>query len=142
VRPAFIVAGWRAGAAALFRSGTQARTGAGNVDHILRSPSGTAYVIETKALNGRISVEHGVLTQRFSDDPKPHRYDDLAGRMFVLAERVGREWQSRRGFAPALRSVVVVWGRFDGGPIVLEDIVYVAGPDLADTLRRLDTSGL
>jgi len=112
--------------------------GLGNVDHLLLSPSRVAYVIETKTLNGRISVEHGTLTQRFADDSRPHRCDELAGRMRAQVERVAHEWELRTGSAPPIRSVVAIWGAFAEGQVEENRVVYVAGRELVETLRKLD----
>src|SRR5207344_803363 len=75
--------------------------GRGNADHVVRDPNGRAYVLETKALAGSISLEGGRLPCRYVDDPGEVRRDDLTPRMLRLAERVHRMWGERvTGSAP------------------------------------------
>lgn len=112
--------------------------GLGNVDHLALSPSGTAYVIETKALGGTVSVERGILTQRFGDERAPFKHDALAGQVRARAERVRRAWSRRtRKPPPPIRPVVAIWGTFSGS-VECDGVVYVSGTELPETLARMD----
>jgi hypothetical protein len=113
----------------------------GNVDHVLRSPSGRAFVLETKSLAGAIALEHGQLTSRFVDDPAEVRRQDLTPRMLALADRVHQMWSKRaNGSAPAVEPIVVIWGAFEHRMHVDRGVVYVRGDALVSHLRATEMS--
>jgi hypothetical protein len=119
----------------LLREGWKVRhdidLGRGNADHVLLSPAGDAYLLESKALAGRISVERGQLTCRYADDPDEVRRYQLKARMETLASTVGSEWARRTGrSAPRVRPVVVVWGAFAQKQVEDGDVVFLAGDEL------------
>lgn len=114
--------------------------GVGNVDHILLSPTGSAYVLDSKVLAGRLTLERGVLVQRFANGHS-RRLHDLGRRMRERASLVAVEWSRRTGKpAPPVRPVVVIWGAFSGWAEV-GGVVYAAGTGLVGTLTRLDEGG-
>jgi hypothetical protein len=111
---------------------------AGYSDDVLIGPSGIAYVIETRALPGRVSLERGVLTQRFGEDPFAVSRHDLRPRP-ELRGRVAEAWiRRRRAPAPAMRSIVVIWGEFENEIVEHQDVLYVAGADLLNSLRSME----
>jgi hypothetical protein len=110
--------------------------GRGNVDHLLLDPSGTGYLLESKALAGEISVDGGTLTCRYADDPDEVRRYSLQERMSALVDRVRAEWSRRTGrAAPELRAVVVLWGSFRQRQVESGGVTYVAGDDLLSWLK-------
>jgi hypothetical protein len=114
--------------------------GRGNADHLLLSPSGKAFLLETKALAGSITVERGQLTCRFSDDPVDVRRYPVTEPMSKLKAAVRDEWARRTGrSAPDVQPVVVVWG--DLTPTLTRDgeLVILAGDRLAAFLRERET---
>lgn len=114
--------------------------GRGNVDHILLSPTGAAYVLDSKVLSGRVTLERGVLVQRFSNGHS-RRLHDLGRRMRERAALVAVEWSRRTGKpSPPVRPVVVIWGAFSGSGEV-GGVTYVSGSELASTLVKLDAGG-
>ncbi|MDW8339006.1 MAG: nuclease-related domain-containing protein [Thermoleophilia bacterium] len=109
----------------------------GNVDHILLSPRGRAYVVDSKLLAGDITLRRGVLVQRFGSG-RSRRHEDLGERMLEQAESVALEWSRRtRRPAPPVTPVVAIWGAFAGREEA-RGVVYVAGGELAETLAALD----
>jgi hypothetical protein len=115
--------------------------GRGNADHILLSPSGTAYLLETKSLAGQIHVEAGVVVCRFADDPDAIRRYDLRRPLDSLTERVKAEWARRQGrAAPPLQTIVVLWGRFPQRIASDAGLTYVAGELLADYLKEQEVA--
>jgi hypothetical protein len=111
--------------------------GRGNADHLLLSPSGKAFLLETKALAGRITVERGQLTCRFSDDPIDVRRYPVTELISKLKTTVRDEWARRTGReAPDIQPVVVVWG--DLRPTLARDgeLVILAGERLEAFLRE------
>jgi hypothetical protein len=106
--------------------------------HVLLSPSGVAYIVESKSVAGRASLDHGVLIERFGDDPMAVYRHDLQPRS-DLASQVAAEWSRRmKTLAPAMRTIVVVWGDFLDTPAEHDAVLYVAGTDLIGVLRRLE----
>jgi hypothetical protein len=102
----------------------------GNVDHLVRGPHG-AFLLDTKTVRGRASVEDGVLTvQSRDDDETVWRYRGLRGRLVASAAAV------RRDLVHAwVVPVVVVWGEFPSGVVEDRGIAYVHGEELVDWLR-------
>jgi hypothetical protein len=130
----------------LLREGWKARhdidLGRGNADHVLLSPKGVAYLLETKNLAGQLSVERGALTCRFVDDPQEVRRYDLGESLSALSSQVRTEWAGRTGrAAPELRTVVVIWGAFPAKIVHAPAFVYVAGGELARYLAADAESG-
>ncbi len=111
--------------------------GHGNADHILLSPTGVAYLLETKTLAGKVTIDAGVIICRFPDDPEEIRRFNTARQLTRLAERVSHQWQLLWGRTPpTIHPVVVIWGLFPQILVRDEGIMYVAGDALADALLR------
>ena len=104
----------------------------GNIDHVVESPAGRWFVLETKTLRGEIRVEKGLLTSTQVDDPdQVYRHNKL--RHFVLDR--ARLLQSRRGRG-WVQAVVVVWGEFPQRCLKDGQVVFVHGDELATWLRE------
>lgn len=108
----------------------------GNADHVLLSPAGAAFLLETKALAGQITLERGKLTCRFADDPEQVRRYDVEQQIVSLMEQVQDKWTASAGReAPTFHPVVVIWGNFPGRVVQDGQLAYVAGDALAEYLR-------
>jgi hypothetical protein len=108
----------------------------GNADHVLRSPTGLAFLLETKALAGHITLERGELICRFADDPEEVRRHDVKRQIASLTKQVQDKWAARTGqVPPTLRPVVVIWGNFPARVVQDGDVAYVAGDALVEYLR-------
>jgi hypothetical protein len=147
--PSFVV-NWGRGAAGerktadtlapLLGEGWQVRhdvdVGRGNADHLVLSPSGNAFLLETKAFAGRITLERGQLICRFSDDPVDMRRYAVKDQMAYLTATVSGEWARRTGrVAPEIQPVVVVWGDLTPPLIRDGDLVVLSGEGLEMFLR-------
>ena len=86
----------------------------GNADHVLLSPTAAAFLLETKALAGHITLERGKLTCRFADDPDEVRRHALEQKIVSLAKQVQNKWMTSTGREPpALRPVVIGGGHME-----------------------------
>lgn len=113
--------------------------GRGNADHVLRSPRGTVYLLETKTLAGLITIHHGVITCRFPDDPEETRRLDPREQVAKTARQLSSEWVRRSGRqAPEIRPIVVIWGAVENDASSFDGIAYVSGPGLVQFLRSAD----
>jgi hypothetical protein len=106
----------------------------GNIDHIAVSPRGRAFVLETKALQGRIGVENGVLTTTQIDDPE-QIYEHRRLRHVVL-DRARHVYRERNGDGGWVRAAVVIWGDFEQRRLENGKLVFVHGDELLDWLRQ------
>jgi hypothetical protein len=112
--------------------------GRGNADHVLLSPTGKVFLVETKTLAGQLTVERGQLTCRFVDAPEEVRRYDLESRMQRLVQLVEEKWERSTGRpAPGIQPLVVVWGAFASEVIEGRDLTYVRGNALTEFLRRV-----
>jgi hypothetical protein len=111
--------------------------GFGNFDHIVLGPRG-AYLLETKALQGRVSFDtEGMIVRRGDDERDSWRpypaFDRIAKRSAAKAkERLapsGVRW---------VRPVVVLWCDFDEGTLEREGVAFVHGKQLMSWLREQD----
>jgi hypothetical protein len=94
-------------------------------DDLVAGPGGV-FVLATKVVPGRASIEEGTLTARLLDDDETVvRYGGLRGRLLASAVRLGR----------GVRAVVVVWGDFPRGVVEDDGVAYVHGDELAGWLR-------
>lgn len=107
----------------------------GNIDHLLAGPAGT-FLLETKYLRGRVSIENGVLVSRPLDDPENvRRWKSLPRQIdFHLDElREGRVPGVRK--VERVQPVVVIWGEFGQRRHESNGVVYVHGDELRSWLR-------
>lgn len=107
----------------------------GNIDHVALGPGGL-FLLETKNLRGRITVEDGVLTTRAQEDGSliwrgKHLPGWLRSRAATVAERV----RGGGGRRPWVNPVLVIWGDFAQRRVEADGIAYVHGDELADWLR-------
>jgi Nuclease-related domain len=111
-------------------------TGRGNIDHLLVGPAGV-FLLESKNLHGLLSVERGVLSVRWREDPDDgYENRRLTPRMRALACAVEARLATD-GFDEVLvQPVVVLWGAFDQAPLQSKGVAWVRGKELADTLER------
>lgn len=105
----------------------------GNFDHVVRSPPGDVYLLESKNLGGTLAIEDRVLVQRLEDGHE--RWlgwvaSQVRGRAAALAD--GRRSNGRGAW---VQGVVVLWGDFHHRPVELDRVWYVRGEELAAWLR-------
>lgn len=135
-------AGERATAAALapleregWRVEHDVQTGYGNLDHVVESPGGRLFLLESKNLAGTLALEGGVLTQRFDDDPLyVRRLGWIASRVRGQAAALA-DGRTAGGVRPWVQGVVVLWGSFAHRPLEADRVWYVPGDALAGWLR-------
>ena len=114
------------------------QTAYGNLDHVVEAPGGTVFVLETKNLGGTLTLEGGVLTQRFEDDPlQVRRLGWIASRVRGQAAALA-DTRAVNGSRPWVQGVVVLWGDFGDRPVELDRVWYVRGDQLAAWLRSRD----
>jgi hypothetical protein len=102
------------------------------VGELLVGPGG-AYLLATKVVTGRASIEAGALTVRLDDvDETVVRYGGLRGRLLAGAARFSR--------ATIVRPVVVIWGDFPQRAVEDDGLAYVHGEELAAWLRASPAS--
>jgi hypothetical protein len=97
----------------------------GDRDHVVAGPAGV-YLLETKNLSGRLTVENGILTAQHGDDPiDSWSYTRLALAVKAAAADIRHELGvfGVRWVTP----VVVLWGNFPAGIIESNGVVYLAG---------------
>jgi hypothetical protein len=114
--------------------------GKGNIDHLLVGPAGI-FLLETKSLHGLLSVERGILSVRWPEDPTDG-YENR--RLTPRMERLARELNGRLeqgGIADApIQPVVVLWGKFEQRSVRSKGLVaWVHGNELEGMLRRRPT---
>jgi hypothetical protein len=122
---------------ALEREGWRVRhdvqTRYGNLDHVVESPAGTVFLLESKNLGGALALEDGVLTQRF-EDGHAQRLGWVASRVRGQAAALAGA-RGANGSRPWVQGVVVLWGDFGRRPVELDRVWYVRGDDLTGWLR-------
>jgi hypothetical protein len=105
----------------------------GNLDHVVESPLGKVFLLESKSLGGALALEDGVLTQRF-DDGRVQRLGWVASRVRGQAA-VLADASAGNGSRPWVQGVVVLWGDFPHRSVELDRVWYVRGDELAAWLR-------
>jgi hypothetical protein len=94
-------------------------------EDLLVGPGG-AFLLATREVPGRASVEGGVLTARLGDDDETVvRYGGLRGRLVAAARRIG----------PDVRPMVVVHGDFPRRALDDDGVAYVHADELVACLR-------
>ena len=107
----------------------------GNIDHVLIGPPGV-FVLETKNLQGRMSVSGDTLKQSYREDPAGgHVVDRLGtttrGRAAALHDQLRND-----GLRPGwLHAVVVVWGAFEERSVQGHRVTWIHGRELVHHLR-------
>lgn len=121
-------AGWRS------VHGRQAKYG--DLDHVAVGPAGI-YLLNSKNLNGRITLTDKGLTARYGEAP----CDAFTNRRLSAAMRhSARELKNQVRAATRLtyrvRPIVVIWGEFDQAHATHEGVEYIAGERLENWLRE------
>lgn len=108
-------------------------------DHIVAGPSGV-YLLETKNLSGRLTLEGGVLTAQRGDDPiDSWSYTKLGGAVRGAALETQREL--KRYGVRWVKPVVVLWGDFRAGQVEADGVVYLHGSKLRAWLEHQHANG-
>ena len=114
----------------------------GNIDHVLIGPAGL-FLLETKNLNGRVSVVNDSVDVRWLEVPEDGYVNHTIGRR---ARGAAAELSRALGpHGPWVQAVVVLWARFEQGSIEGNHVLWTDGERLSEVLRsrtqtRLDES--
>jgi hypothetical protein len=115
-------------------------TGRGNIDHILVGPPGV-FVLESKNLNGTITVKSGTLAVRWREDPTDgYESPRLAACMRQRAAGLSGGLRSLGIAGVWVQPVVVLWGSFEQRSIESDGVAWVHGPALAEVLAARPTT--
>lgn len=103
----------------------------GNIDHVAVGPGGV-FLLDTKSRSGEISIENGVVVQRRPLSPRNDSRDfRLPGRMRGAAVGLRGRLRAATGLDERVTAVVVIWGAFPQGVVEDDQVVYMAGEQLA-----------
>lgn len=104
----------------------------GNAGHVVSGPAGV-FLLETRSLPGRISVQEGVLTARARDDDETvWSFRGLRGRLLADAAALAARISTRA----RVHAVVVLWGDVEQPVVEDRGLAYVHGDALVAWLRR------
>jgi hypothetical protein len=104
----------------------------GNIDHLVQSPKGKRFVLETKTLNGEIRVENGLLVcTQLDDHDQVYRHSRLR---HAVLERARLLYRERPG--GWVQGVVVIWGDFPQRRVENGKLAFVHGEELDPWLRE------
>ncbi len=112
-------------------------TGRGNIDHVLVGPPGV-FLLESKNLNGALSVAAGVLSVRWREDPSDgYENRRLAPMMKNRAQDLEQRLQ-RQGVEASVQPLVVLWGHFPQRSILNRStgVAWVDGKQLRRVLQE------
>lgn len=108
----------------------------GNRDHIALGPGG-AFLLDTKRLMGRVSVEGDVIhVERIHDVDEHCEWPRIASHARGLAVELKRELDAGGVHVGWVRAVIVFWGEFEQGVVEGDRVTFVHGDQLADWLSR------
>jgi hypothetical protein len=111
------------------------QTGHGNIDHVLAGPPGV-FLLDTKNLHGVVSVERGVLSVRWHEDPDDgYEAPRLARRVRGAAAGL-HATLSEQGCDVWVQPIVVLWGSFDQRSLQSDGVAWIHGTDLATVLAN------
>ena len=115
------------------------QTERGNVDHILVGPAGV-FLLETKSLNGIVSVERGALLVRWREDPDDgYEARHVGPRARALAAQFAERVKESGVPNVWVQPIVVIWSEFPQGSIQSDGVAWVAGKHLARVLAARPT---
>jgi hypothetical protein len=106
----------------------------GNIDHLVEAPNGRRFLLETKSLNGDLSVVEGVLTAVQVDDPE--QISRHSGLRHIVLERARGQDRERAGRGGWVQAAVVIWGDFPQGLVEDGKLVFLHGDRLVEWLRE------
>jgi hypothetical protein len=108
-----------------------------NFDHVLVGPPGV-FLLETKVRSGTVSIEDGVLTIRYPDDPEEvNTLPRLAAQMHGRARDLRAMHRFEDGALHRVTPVVVLWANFPDRRVEADGVTYVHGDELVTWLRSL-----
>jgi hypothetical protein len=108
-----------------------------NLDHVLVGPPGV-FLLETKVRTGVVSIEAGVLTIRYPDDPEEVvRLPYLTDQMHRRARDLRETHRFENGVPHRVTPVVVLWANFPDRCVESDGVIYVHGDELVTWLRSL-----
>lgn len=115
------------------------QNGRGNYDHVAVGPGG-AYLLESKNLQGEVSVQSGVphLTRRH-DPEQAVIFDRVRPRALAGAARLKSQIEQRTGRRIWVQAVVVFWSEFPQGLIEDDRCVFIDGSQLCSWLQTQPT---
>lgn len=114
----------------------------GNLDHVLVGPPGV-FLLETKFRAGRVTLEDGVLTIRYADDPdEVFTLLRLGDQMRERAKDLCATLRVENGVPGWVTPVVVLWADFPARRVEHDGVVYVHGDELVGWLRSLLSPGV
>jgi hypothetical protein len=110
------------------------RRGAANIDHVLIGPGGV-FVLDSKNLDGEVSVHRDTMTLTRPGDGRPaYSSDGPARQVRGNAAHLHELIQRRTGRTVWVRGVVTLWARFPQQHARGNRVDFVAGSKLADWL--------
>jgi hypothetical protein len=110
-------------------------TGRGNFDHVLVGPRGV-FLLETKNLSGIVSVERGVLSVRWHEDPHDgHENPRLARRVRGAAAELHKALREH-GSPTRVQPVVVLWATFEQRSLLSDRVAWIRGKEVANVLKE------
>lgn len=115
------------------------QNGGGNYDHVAVGPSGV-YLLESKNLQGVVSVQGGVLRLARRHDPEQTAvFDRVRPRALASAARLKGEIERRTGHRVWAQAVVVFWSEFPEGLVEDDRCVFIDGSRLCAWLQNQPT---
>jgi Nuclease-related domain len=113
-----------------------------NFDHVLVGPPGVI-LLETKVRSGTVSLEDGMLTIRYPDDPdEVVRLPRLAAQMRGRAAQLKATHRFEDGARRWVTPVVVLWADFSQRCVECDGITYLHGSELVRWLRSLPSANV
>jgi hypothetical protein len=108
----------------------------GDLDHVVVGPAGV-FVLDSKNLNGRLSIEAAGLTATYGDAAcDAFTLNRLGGWLTREAIRLKELIAAATGLTYRVQAVVVVWGDFPEREAYQGNVVYIAGDVLGGWLQE------
>ncbi|MDX6481936.1 MAG: hypothetical protein QOG85_2446 [Gaiellaceae bacterium] len=108
----------------------------GDIDHVAVGPAGV-YLLDSKNLYGRLSVEEAGLTATYGDFVRDsYAFPRLGGSLTREAINLKERIQTTTGVSCKwVQAIVVIWGDFPEAETEQDDVLYIAGERLEGWLR-------